>query len=91
MVLFTSSHLQKSYQEAEAKLAEERATLSRYDNELKDLDTTIKTKKQAIVDTDLQLKQLEHDITTNTKEQKTLLNAATNLEQQHDWIQDEQG
>ncbi|KIP05073.1 hypothetical protein PHLGIDRAFT_129125 [Phlebiopsis gigantea 11061_1 CR5-6] len=78
-----------SYQEAEAKLAEERATLSRYDNELKDLETTIKTKKQAIVDTDLQLKQLEHDIGTNIKEKKSLLNAASNLEQQHEWIQDD--
>ena len=83
--------MQASYQEAEAKLAEERATLSRYDNELKDLDTTIKTKKQAILDTDLQLKQLEHDINTNTKEKQQLTNAATNLEKQNEWIQDEKG
>lgn len=72
-------------------MAEERATLSRYDNELKDLETTIKNKKQAIVDTDLQLKELEHSINNHTKEKATMENAIANLEKQYDWIEEEKG
>ena len=42
--------------------------MSRFDNELKELERVVKEKKQAISDADLELKQLEHDLQTLAKE-----------------------
>ena len=89
--IYSCSPVQSRYREAETKLSEELATLTRYDNELKDLEATIKTKKQAIADTDLQLKQLERDLGTGVKEKQRLLNQADELERQHEFIQLDKG
>ena len=71
-------------------LQDEQATLTRFDNELKDLEGTIKAKKAAISDAELQLKQLEHDIQQLGKDRTSALHAVENLEKQYDWIEDEQ-
>lgn len=80
---------QAAHAKAEKKLQEERATLTRFDNELKELERVIKEKKQAVSDADLQLKKYEHDLQTLTKEKTAATNFVTNLEKQYDWIQDE--
>jgi septal ring factor EnvC (AmiA/AmiB activator) len=81
--------LQASHAKAEKKLQEERATLTRFDNELKELERVIKTKKQAVSDAELQLKKFEHDMQTLAKEKTAATNFVANLEKQFDWIQDE--
>ncbi|THG98165.1 hypothetical protein EW026_g3966 [Hermanssonia centrifuga] len=78
-----------SFATAERKLQEERATLTRFDNELKELEGVIKAKKQAISDADLEIKKLEHDVQTLHKERTTAANFVTNLEKQYDWIEEE--
>ena len=88
----TTSHpfsTQVSHAKAEKKLQEERATLTRFDNELKELDRVIKAKKQTISDADLQLKKFEHDMQALAKEKTAATNFVANLEKQYDWIQDE--
>ncbi len=70
-------------------MQEERATLTRFDNELKELEGVIKAKKQAISDADLEIKKLEHDVQTLHKERTTAANFVTNLEKQYDWIEEE--
>ncbi|KAH9841337.1 uncharacterized protein C8Q71DRAFT_883960 [Rhodofomes roseus] len=65
------------------------ATLSRFDNELKELERVIKEKKQAISDADMQLKKLEHDWQALAKEKPAATNFITNLEKQYDWIAEE--
>ncbi|KAL4247183.1 SMC family protein [Abortiporus biennis] len=79
-----------SFKKAERKLQEERATLSRFDNELKELQQVIKEKKQAISDADLENKKLEHDIQVLKKEQTALENFVASLEKQYEWIVEEQ-
>ena len=71
------------------KLQEERATLTRFDNELKELEEVIKGKKQAISDAELQLKKLEHDLQALGKDKVTAANFVANLEKMHEWIAEE--
>ncbi|KAI0247376.1 condensin complex subunit SMC2 [Lactifluus subvellereus] len=75
--------------EAERRLQEERATLTRFDAELRDLDEVIKAKKQAAVDADVSIKKLEHEVQALAKEKAGHLTGAVNLERQHDWIAEE--
>ncbi|KAF7981509.1 hypothetical protein HWV62_33069 [Athelia sp. TMB] len=78
-----------AHAKAERKMQEERATLTRFDNELKELEGVIKGKKQAVADAELQLKKLEHDAQALAKERTSALNFVAGLEKQYDWIQDE--
>ncbi|GBE85556.1 Structural maintenance of chromosomes protein [Sparassis crispa] len=79
-----------AFAKAERKLQDERATLTGFDNELKELGLVIKEKKQAISDADLEIKKLEHDVQTLAKEKSQANNLVANLEKQYDWILDEQ-
>lgn len=63
--------------------------MTRFDNELKDLEEAIKAKKQAISDAELQLKKLEHDLQALAKDKITAANFVTNLEKMHEWIAEE--
>ena len=83
--LFSSNH-QAAHAKAEAKLQEELATLSRFDNELKALEKVIKEHKAAISQTDLDIQKLEHSIQVLGKERTAAMNHVTNLEKQFEWI-----
>ena len=83
------SHSQAEHGEAERRLQEERATLTRFDAELHDLEEVIKAKKQAAVDADVSIKKLEHEVQALAKEKAGHLTGAINLERQHDWIAEE--
>jgi structural maintenance of chromosome 2 len=74
---------------AERKLQEERATLTRFDNELKELERVVKDKKDAVFNADLSLTKLDHDKQALTKEATTVSNFVANLERQHEWIIEE--
>ena len=82
-------YFQATHAEALRRLQEERATLTRFDNELKDLDEAIKNKKQAISDAELSLKKLEHDSQNLAKEKTTAVNFVANLEKLNEWIPEE--
>lgn len=70
-------------------LAEERAALTRFDNELKSLDDVIKSKKQSSSDAELHLKKFEHELQNLGKEKSASLNMIANLEKMYDWIVEE--
>ena len=70
-------------------MQEERATLTRFDTELRELDEVIKAKKQAASDAEVSIKKLEHDVQALTKEKASHATAATNLERQYEWIVEE--
>ena len=80
---------QAEHGEAERRLQEERATLTRFDTELRELDDVIKAKKQAAADADVSIKKLEHDVQALAKEKAGHVTAATNLEKQYEWIDEE--
>ena len=70
-------------------MQEERAMLTRFDAELRDLDEVIKAKKQAAVDADISIKKLEHEVQALAKDKAGHLTGVVNLERQHDWIEEE--
>lgn len=74
---------------AEAKLLEERATLTRFDNELKELEDATKAQKKSIADAELNMKRLEHEINALEKDKVNQAGAIAALEKQHDWIREE--
>lgn len=81
--------MQTKHARAEARLQEERATLSQFDNELKQLDDTIIIHKKGIADAELSVKRLEHDLTTLEKDKVAQAGNVANLEKQYDWIREE--
>ncbi len=80
---------QAEHAEAERRLQEERATLTRFDAELRDLDEVIKAKKQVAADAEVAIKKLEHDMQSLAKEKASHVTAVTNLEKQYEWIEEE--
>ena len=67
----------------------ERAVLVAFDDELADLERDLKAKRQEIVDAELALKKLDHDIGLVAKEQSAAEGNKDNLEKQFPWIVDE--
>lgn len=65
---------------------EEQATLSRFDNELKELERVIKEKKNAVAQSDLKLQDIAHNLTVLSKEKVTYQNRLEHLEKTHEWI-----
>ena len=63
--------------------------MTTFDNELKDLEEVIKAKKQAISESELQLKKLDHDIQALNKDKTGSVNYVANLEKQYEWIAEE--
>jgi structural maintenance of chromosome 2 len=60
-----------------------------FDNELADLERDLGAKKQEIVDTELELKKLEHDVAAVSKERSGAAAGKEALEVQFPWIVDE--
>lgn len=89
VVLGPNPFMQAKHAKAEARLQEERATLTQFDNELKELDDAIKVHKKGISDAELNVKRLDHEIGTLEKEKTTQAGVITNLEKQYDWIREE--
>ena len=81
--------LQASYAKAENTLQEEMATLTRFDNELKDLEKVINKKKDDVDAVDLRMKELDHESKALAKEKALAATSVTNLEKQHEWILEE--
>ncbi|KAG1760257.1 condensin complex subunit SMC2 [Suillus occidentalis] len=74
---------------AEHKLQEERATLTQFDNELKDLENAIREQKKGVSDAEIELKKLEHDVVALEKDKVAQAKYVADLEKQHEWIRDE--
>jgi structural maintenance of chromosome 2 len=75
--------------QAERRLQEERATLTRFDDELRELEGVIKEKKQAASDAELAAKRMEHEVQNLGKEKASALTFVSNLEKQYEWITEE--
>ncbi|KAI0067407.1 condensin complex subunit SMC2 [Artomyces pyxidatus] len=78
-----------AHAKAHEKLKEERATLTRFDNELRELEAVIKQKKAAGAEAELLIKQLEHDAQVLAKDKAAAFTAVTHLEKQYEWISEE--
>ena len=89
MIFELNTPVQAKYAKAEARLQEERATLTQFDNELKELDDAIKVQKKGISDAELNAKRLEHEINALEKDKIAQVGNMANLEKQYDWIREE--
>jgi structural maintenance of chromosome 2 len=81
---------QAEFQEADRKLQEERATLTRFDHEVTELEQVIKDKKSAVSDADLKIQKLDHDLQNLRKDRAASLTKIQELEKLHSWIAEEQ-
>ncbi|KAG6919710.1 hypothetical protein DXG01_002656 [Tephrocybe rancida] len=75
-----------AHAKAEKKLQEERATLSRFDNEIKELANVIKEKKGVISQAELDNNGHTHAVQTLGKDMTTAANFVANLEKVNEWI-----
>jgi structural maintenance of chromosome 2 len=80
---------QTTHDDVEAKLKKERADLTRFDEELNELDLVIKEKRQAVADAELRVKEIEHQIGTLQKERTAATNAVAALEKGNPWIEED--
>ncbi|KAK0478715.1 condensin complex subunit SMC2 [Armillaria novae-zelandiae] len=77
---------QRSYETAYQELEQERATLSRFDGQLKELEGVIRAKKKDLVDADADLTKLDHAIQNLEKERKAAVHQVDSLEKNYEWI-----
>ncbi|OMP89021.1 Structural maintenance of chromosomes protein 2 [Diplodia seriata] len=73
-----------------AQLEDEQAKLTGFDEELRALDDAISSKSKSITEEGLELQKLGHQIEKFDKELQGAKQAVSTLEQDHDWIVDEQ-
>ncbi|KAL3470624.1 RecF/RecN/SMC [Aspergillus californicus] len=74
---------------AQAHLDDERAKLTGFDDELRDLEKTMQSKNAQITEEGLDMQKLGHKLEKIQKEQQAAAQAVAHLEQQHEWIADE--
>ena len=84
-----SQQVQAKYNAAARTLQEEKATLTRFDDELQALEETVKAKKQAITDVDIAVQQATHELGQLDKEKTANEGVLTKLENTYKWIEGE--
>lgn len=81
-----SISFQAKHDDVEGKLRKERADLTRFDEELNELDLVIKDKRQAVADAELTVKDIEHQIVLLEKDRAAASHAVGALEKGNPWI-----
>ncbi|KAL4818944.1 RecF/RecN/SMC [Aspergillus spinulosporus] len=74
---------------AQAHLDDERAKLTGFDDELRDLEQTMQFKNSQITEEGLEMQKLGHQLEKLQKEQNAAEQAVAHLEAEHEWIADE--
>ncbi|KAL2217917.1 condensin subunit [Thermoascus aurantiacus ATCC 26904] len=74
---------------AQAQLEEERAKLTGFDDELRDLEEAIRSKNARITEEGLEMQKLGHLLEKLHKDQQTASQAVANMEKEYEWIADE--
>lgn len=82
--------LKDAHDLALAELDDERAKLSGFDEELKSLEDTIKSKNNRITEESLELQKLGHQVEKFGKDQHQATQSLSQMENDHEWIKDEQ-
>lgn len=81
--------LQLKHDQAVANLSDERARLTGFDDELKALEDTVKTKNARIAEEGLEMQKLGHQIERFGKESNAAAEALARMEAEHEWLADE--
>ncbi|KAF9937026.1 Structural maintenance of chromosomes protein 2 [Modicella reniformis] len=72
-----------------AEFEKEKAQLSAYDEELKELEALSKQKSKAVAEGQLEIQNLAHETDRLSKETQSLLKGMAELEDNHEWIDDQ--
>ena len=74
---------------AQARLDDERSKLTGFDEELKALEDTSRSKTSRITEEGLEMQKLSHAVDKSQKEQQTASQSLKHMENEHEWIADE--
>ncbi|CAG8703790.1 2219_t:CDS:2, partial [Racocetra fulgida] len=80
------SNLKSSLDSAQSELDNERNILSAFDEEIKELQTAIKTKTAQTTEVQLEISRINHELERFLKEKQTAQQAILQMEQNYDWI-----
>ncbi|KAJ5305363.1 uncharacterized protein N7443_005023 [Penicillium atrosanguineum] len=83
------SRLKDAHDIVQAQLEDERAKLTGFDEELRELEETMKSKSSQITEEGLEMQKLGHQLEKLQKDQHTAAQAVSHMEQEHEWIADE--
>ena len=81
--------VQETLDEAQARLDEERAKLHLFDDELRAVESAIRSKNGRIAEDGLEMQKLGHAIEKVQREQAAAASKLAHLEKEYDWIADE--
>ncbi|KAF9304322.1 Structural maintenance of chromosomes protein 2 [Mortierella antarctica] len=81
--------LEKEHEQAHAEYEREKAQLTAYDKELKELEALTKQKSKTVAESQLELQNLTHETDRLSKEKTGLAQALQELVVSHDWIEDQ--
>ena len=88
-VLIAKSILQDAQDIAQARLDDERAKLTGFDEELKALEDASRSKSSRITEEGLEMQKLTHQIEKFHKDQQSAGQILKEMEKEHEWIADE--
>ena len=74
---------------AQARLDDERAKLTGFDEELKSLEDASRSKSSRITEESLEMQKLTHQVEKSQKDQQTAGQLLKEMEKEHEWISDE--
>ena len=74
---------------AQARLDDERAKLTGFDEEVKSLEDASRSKSKRITEESLEIQKLSHQIEKSHKDQQTATHLLREMEKEHPWIFDE--
>lgn len=80
---------QDAHDLAQARLNDERAKLTGFDEELRSLEEATRVKNSRITEEGLEIQKLGHQIEKSHKEQQTAAQTVGNMEKEYDWIAEE--
>ncbi|KAL8967297.1 MAG: hypothetical protein Q9197_005505 [Variospora fuerteventurae] len=83
------SQAKDAHDMAQARLDDERAKLTGFDDELKALDNASRSKAARITEEGLEMQKLAHQVEKSHKEQQAAAQSLKQMESEHDWIADE--
>lgn len=81
--------LEKELGQAQVEYEREKAQLTAYDEELKELEALAKQKSKTVAESQLELQNLTHETERLSKENSGLAHAMQELVESHDWIEDQ--
>lgn len=79
----------ESHDIAQAQLEDERAKLTGFDDELRELEETTHAKNSQITEESLEMQKLGHHLEKLQKDQQVAASAVAHMEEEHEWIADE--